>query len=218
MNVNDDRAEVRTVADLLTELGGIGPDRVILTPPPGTATEADVIALARVPRKWLCELIDGTLVDKAVGFRESVVGAYLACDLLRSAALASAGIVLGAGAAVRLWPGRVRIPDGAYYSWDRLPGRRIPDEPIPEVAPDLAFDVIKTGNTVPELDRKRSDYFRAGVRLAWQIDVQSRTVAVYTRPASPLVLRGADVLDAAPVLRHFRRPVAELFAILDRHG
>jgi Uma2 family endonuclease len=217
MNADDDRDEVRTVADLLAELGGIGPDRVIMTPPPGTATEADVIALARAPRKRLCELIDGTLVDKAVGFRESVVGAYLGCDLFRAAALASAGIVLGAGAAVRLWPGRVRIPDGAYYSWDRLPGRRIPDEPIPEIAPDLAFDVIKTGNTAPELDRKRSDYFRAGVRLAWQIDVRARTVAVYTSPASPIELRGADVLDAAPVLPHFRRPLAELFAILDRH-
>src|SRR3954452_5315565 len=178
----DDRDEVRTVADLLAELGGIGPDRVIMTPPPGTATEADVIALASAPRKRLCELIDGTLVDKAVGFRESVVGAYLGCDLFRAAALASAGMGLGAGAAVRLWPRRVRIPDGAYYSWDRLPGRRIPDEPIPEIAPDLAFDVIKTGNTVPELDRKRSDYFRAGVRLAWQIDVRARTVAVYTSP------------------------------------
>ena len=59
-----------TLADLLANLGGIAPYRVRFPPAPGMATEQDVLAIyAR--EKRLCELVDGVLVEKAVGFRES---------------------------------------------------------------------------------------------------------------------------------------------------
>ena len=215
---DDDRDRVRTLADLLEELGGVGPDRVILTPAPGTATEADVIRLARGLRKRLCELIDGTLVEKAIGFRECLVETNRACDLLRAVRETKAGVVVGAGAAVRLLPGRVRVPDGAYYSWDRLPGRRIPEEPVPGTVPDLAFDVVRPGNTAAEMERKRADYFRAGVRVAWEINVRDRIVTTYSHPDRPMILHGADTLNAGIMLPQFRMPVADVFAILDKHG
>jgi hypothetical protein len=59
---------IDTLADLLDRLGGIPLDRVLFHPPPGTATEADVIA-ADDHEDRLCELIDGVLVQKAPGFR-----------------------------------------------------------------------------------------------------------------------------------------------------
>src|SRR5438034_2089 len=62
---------VETLADLLDRLGGIAPSRVRFHPLPGMATEADVLKLLEAPRKRLCELVDGTLVEKAMGFRES---------------------------------------------------------------------------------------------------------------------------------------------------
>ncbi len=37
--------ECVTVADLLKKLGGIPPERVLLAPSPGTATEKDVLAI-----------------------------------------------------------------------------------------------------------------------------------------------------------------------------
>ena len=58
-----------TIADLLAKLGNIPPSRVRLRPFPGTATEQDVIDIeAREGR--LCELVDGVLVVKTVGFDE----------------------------------------------------------------------------------------------------------------------------------------------------
>ena len=56
--------KVCTLADLLEELGGISPARVIARPAPGTATEADVLSLESQDR--LCELVDGILVEKAI--------------------------------------------------------------------------------------------------------------------------------------------------------
>ena len=59
-----------TLADLLRRLGGVPPDRVRFNPLPGFATEADVLELAERDGIF-CELIDGVLVKKAIGFRES---------------------------------------------------------------------------------------------------------------------------------------------------
>ncbi len=74
------------------------------------------------------------------------------------------------------------MPDVAFMSWDRLPGKTVPDEAIPELAPDLAIEVLSAGNTKGEMERKLKDYFFAGVRLVWYIDWRRRTAEVYTSP------------------------------------
>ena len=61
---------ILTVADLLEGAGDIPLDRIRMQPPPGTATEEDVIAI-HSREKRLCELVDGTLVEKPMGFDES---------------------------------------------------------------------------------------------------------------------------------------------------
>ena len=55
-----------TVAELLDQLGGIPPERVLLHPQPGHATEQDVIRLLDGDDKRLCELVDGVLVEKGM--------------------------------------------------------------------------------------------------------------------------------------------------------
>jgi hypothetical protein len=62
-----------SLADLVERLGGIPLDRIRMRPPPGTATEEDVLAALEAPRKRICELIDGVLVEKAMGYSESVL-------------------------------------------------------------------------------------------------------------------------------------------------
>jgi hypothetical protein len=66
-----------TLDDLLESLGGISPRRVLLKPTPGTATVRDVIRHIDADKKRLVELIDGTLVEKPMGFAESMVAATL---------------------------------------------------------------------------------------------------------------------------------------------
>src|SRR5215472_13681135 len=66
-----------TVADLLEYLGQIPPERILVRPAPGLATEADVLVALEAPRKRICELIDGVLVEKAMGYTESVLGMML---------------------------------------------------------------------------------------------------------------------------------------------
>jgi Uma2 family endonuclease len=208
---------IRTLADLIERLGGIAPDRIWFHPAPGTAAEDDVLVAERRENR-LCELVEGTLVEKSMGYRESLLAVALAGFLREFVAPRNLGLITGADGFVRLFPGLVRIPDVAFASWDRLPGRRVPTEPMPDVAPDLAVEILSAGNTSREMARKIEEYFAAGVRCAWLIDPAARTVAVHTPGGPARVLGERDVLDGSEVLPGFSLPLDRLFAELDRTG
>ena len=155
---------IHTLADLLAHLGDIDPARVRFLPLPGMATEQDVLDIqAREGR--LYELVEHVLVEKAMGFRESYLALALSTALRLFIRPRNLGLVTGEAGLMRLAPGLVRIPDVAFISWERLPGQRVPTEPIPNLAPDLAVEVLSESNTEGEMARKRHEYFDAGVRL-----------------------------------------------------
>jgi len=210
-------APIHTVADLLERLGGVSPSRVRLLPPPGTATERDVIEVERREDR-LCELVDGVLVEKVMGYVESLLAVALAAILDRFVVERNLGLVSGEAGMVRLFAGLVRIPDVAFVSWARVPGGRVPEAPIPQLVPDLAVEILSAGNTPGEMARKLGEYFAAGVRLVWLIDPRNRTVAVHGAPDRVKVLGERDVLDGGEVLKGFRLAVRELFARLDREA
>jgi Uma2 family endonuclease len=205
------------MADLLDNLGGIPASRVLLRPAPGQATEADVLDIERRENR-LCELVDGVLVEKAVGYRESLLAMVLGAFLNSFVRPRNLGLVSGESGMVHLFPGLIRIPDVAFASWARIPNRRVPTEPIPHLVPDLAVEVLSKSNTAAEMTRKCGEYFAAGVQVVWLIDPESRSVTVYTAPDQSTVLDETQTLDGAPVLPGFRLPLRELFAELDRQG
>jgi Uma2 family endonuclease len=208
---------IYTLADLLERLGSIPPERVRFQPSPGTATEQDIIEIEWRENR-LCELVDGVLVEKTVGFRESLLSAAL-CAFLRAFVVPrNLGLVSGADGMVRLFPGLVRIPDVAFTSWGRIPSRRVPVDPIPNLAPDLAVEVLSQGNTDEEMKRKRDEYFAAGVRLVWLVDPEARTVTVYISPDQSKLLMQEQTLDGGDVLPSFALALKDLFAELDRQG
>jgi Uma2 family endonuclease len=208
----------RTLADLVADLGHVPLNRILQFPSPGTATEADVLRVAAQAGKRVCELVDGTLVEKGMGYRESLLAVYLLSLLHAHCRRNNLGLVSGEQGTLRLWEGLVRIPDVAFVSWDHVPGRRVPDEPIPDLTPDLVVEVLSESNTRQEMDRKRGEYFRAGARLLWEVDPRVRTVAVYTSPDNPTVLRGDDVVNGGAVLPGFALPLPDLFGELDVQG
>jgi Uma2 family endonuclease len=158
------------------------------------------------------------LVEKPMGYGESLLAVYLIVLLDGFVRPRNLGLVTAPDGTMRLWAGRVRIPDVAFTSWDRIPGRRRPPQPIPDLAPDLAIEVLSRSNTRAEMRLKRQDYFAAGVCLVWEVDPEARTVSVYTAPEGPTVLTEADTLDGGTVLAGFTLPLRDLFAELDRQG
>lgn len=69
-------AGVQTFADLFEELGGVSPSRVRFRPAPGRATEKDVVQIEASENR-LFELVDGVLVEKAMGATEALLASYI---------------------------------------------------------------------------------------------------------------------------------------------
>jgi Uma2 family endonuclease len=205
---------IQSVADLLHRLGDIQPDRVRLNPAPGTATIKDLLK----PENEGCELVDGTLVEKAVGQEESFLASWLVMVFNQFVITRNLGIVTGEHGMLELQSGLVRGPDVAFISWGRMKGRRRPKDPIPRSTADLVVEVLSKSNTRAEMARKRDEYFRSGVQMVWEIDPRKRTVRVYTSADRFTDMTAADTLDGGKVLAGFSLRLADLFAELDRHG
>ena len=204
-----------TVADLLAHLGGVPAERVRLFPLPGTATEQDVLDIDAHEDR-LFELVDGVLVEKPMGYDESLLASYFVRVLGTFVEARNLGWVTGADGMMRIVRQQVRLPDVGYVSRERAPGGRRPRGPIADVAPHLAVEVLSGSNTVAEMDRKRREYFEGGTLLVWQVDPVGRRVAVYTSPEVPAVTLGQqDTLDGGALLPGFALKLADLFRCLD---
>jgi Uma2 family endonuclease len=117
---------------------------------------------------------------------------------------------------VRYREGVVQLADGAYFSWDRFPNRRLPHDAVSRIVPDIAIEVLSRSNTAAEMQRKRHEYFDAGVSLVWIIDHRARTVTVFTTPEDSRTFAENDILDGGTVLPEFTLLVKDLFVDLDR--
>jgi Uma2 family endonuclease len=200
-----------TVADMQEHLGGIPLERILIVPPPGTATVDDVERIRNATGR-ICELVDGTLVEKAVGYFESRLAAVLIHFIERFLDTARLGMVLAPDGMLNILSGLVRAADVSFISWQRLPGGELPKQPIPNLVPDLAIEVLSKGNTKAEMRRKLQEYFQAGVRLVWLIDPVTRTATVCTTPEQAMHVDRDGVLSGGEVLPGFLLPLEELFA------
>ena len=200
-----------TMADLLKRLGGIAPARVRLRPSPGMATEKDVIEIeARENR--LYELVDGVLVEKVMGFRESVIASRLIRLIGNFVEERDLGVVTAPDGTLKLRPGLVRIPDVSFFAWSRFPGRVVPDTPIPDLTPDLAVEILSKGNTKKEMKIKLHDYFEAGSRLVWYLEPKRRMATVFTSADAAFILEEDQALDGGDVLPGLSIALRALFA------
>jgi Uma2 family endonuclease len=200
-----------TVGDLIERLGGIDPKRILWEPRPGTATERDLIDVVDGDHKRLCELVDGTLVEKAMGSEQSFLAATLIGFLAPYVRARRLGKVGGADAMMRMLGGNVRLPDVAFITRSRWLALRDRRAAITDLSPDLAVEVLSKKNTRREMARKRTEYFARGTRLVWEVDLRRRTVTAYTSATDGETLSETDSLDGGDVLPGFRLQLVDLF-------
>jgi len=199
-----------TVAELLENLG-VPACRVRLHPPLGHATEHDA-AESKNLHGAICELVDGTLVEKPMGFYESHLGHILAFFIESYLTHHRLGFVVGESGASRTIPGRVRMPDVGFYSWNHFPGRTLPAGGVLDVPADLVVEILSPSNTRTEMEQKRREYFASGTRLYWEVLPETRQVRVFTDANTHTLLGENDSLVGEPVLPEFVLSIQEWFS------
>jgi Uma2 family endonuclease len=212
--VSDTPVPIWTASKVIAHFGDIPITRIRTSPPPGEATEADVVAL-HDSHDRLFELVDGVLVEKTKGFRESTLAAWIATLLNQFVRPRGLGKVSGADGMYRLEPELIRIPDVAFISRERYVGKKLQSGAFWELGCDLAVEVISPSNTRREMERKLDDYFQAGVQLVWLVYPDRREVVVYSSPHHSAMFKEGDTLDGGKILPGFQSPISEIFSALE---
>lgn len=203
-----------TLADLLHELGDVPLARIRRNPYPGTATVKDVERIQAEEKRYF-ELVDGVLVEKAMGYRESVLAMVFIWHFQNYSRSHRRGMIAGPDGLLQLIPKLVRGPDASFTFRDSVEGGKVPTAPVPLLVPDVVVEVMSPSNTRREMERKLGEYLSAGVRLIWYVYPEERVVDIYAASPTPRRLTAADTLDGGDVLPGFTLKLAELFAEVD---
>ena len=203
-----------TVADLpalLERLGDVPADRVRLDPFPGTGTWEDVDRVRRETGK-LCELIDGTLVEKAMSDWTGYLGLEIGALLWTFVKPRRLGVCHGSDGFFHFGDD-LRAPDTSFTPKERRRGGLL-RRGYSDVPPALVVEVLSPRNTRREMELKRDTYFAHDVLRVWEVDEDAAgpLVRVYDGPDSCVTLRSGDTLTGDPVLPGFAVAVADLFA------
>lgn len=173
---------------------------------PWTAEE-----FCRLPEGWRYEIDEGELVIMApAGFEHNDVTTTIAALLWNFVQRRRCGKVLTneLGVLLRRDPDTLRAPDVAYYSHERL-SRIVDRKGFPEVPPDLVVEVHDSSE--PKLARKVRQYLDAGVRAAWVVDLEARSLTRHAPGEKPRTWSTPEALVEEPVLQGFSCRLSELF-------
>lgn len=175
-------------------------------------TEQLIAELYRVEGK--AEIVDGEIVSMSpTGDMPSSAAAEIFVRL-RSYAKANGGRAYADNVAflVNLPHRKSLSPDAAYYTGPRT-GMKFLSQ-----APDFAAEVRSEGDygsgAERAMSKKRADYFAAGTKVVWDVDLESdEVVRVYraSAPGVPTIYRRGELAEAEPAASGWSMPVDDLF-------
>ena len=161
------------------------------------------------------EIVDGEIVRMSpTGFRPGRAAVAIAVSLRSHERRLGGGYAVGdnVGFLVDLPNRQSFSPDAAWYA-GQVEGLK-----FAEGAPSFAAEVRSEGDYGPQAERemaaKRADYFAAGTRVVWDVDLLGDDVVRVYRAADPLVptlYRRGQMAEAEAAVPGWRFPVDELF-------
>ena len=174
--------------------------------PPALMTADELL---RVPDKH-AELVRGVLiVREPPGLPHGRIAVELAVALATHVRTNGLGrVYTESGFKLASNPDTVRGPDLAFISQ-----RRIPDpEPrgFPDLAPDLAVEILSPDDRPGEMLGKVGEYLSAGTALVWVIDPDRRLARVYRADGTEQIVADHEALQGETIVPGFACPLASI--------
>lgn len=175
---------------------------------------ATIEDLYRVEGK--AELVNGEIVHlMSTGDEPNYAAGEIFVSLRAHARLTGHGraVTDNAGFIVHLARRESFSPDAAFYTGPRTGMRFFEGPPVFAAEVRSEFDYCPTAER--EMAAKRADYFVAGTKVVWDVDLLSADVVrkyVAEQPTEPVVFRRGEVADAEPAVPGWRMDVDDLFA------
>lgn len=170
-------------------------------------TDEELLCLPKDGNKY--EVVDGELRMSPAGLLHERVVARLFLALGAFVKERQLGEVLGSNVLYALPGGNKRGPDLSFLAAGRLESVR--DAVFPQLAPDLAVEILSPSDSPRQVLDKVGEYLQAGVRLVWVIDPEARRAAAYRSLTEVRHIGAGEALEGEDVLPGFHCPVSELF-------
>jgi len=176
-----------------------------------TDTDATVADLSAVEGK--AEIVEGKIVMMSPTGGKPGRAALAICSSLREFESKAEGFA---------YPDNVGfvvdLPNRKSFSPDAAFSKVMPEMDFVQGAPEFAVEVRSEndyGTGVEQrTDAKRADYFAAGTKVVWDVDLlNDDVVRVYRadKPTESVIYRNGDQAEAEPAVPGWRFPVNELF-------
>ena len=199
-----------TLVDLANRFGEIPPARICMDPPPGEATEADLLHYSDHDNR-LFELVDGTLIEKTMGTFEALVALHIATALNIYLKANRLGVALGSDGQLKIKPDLIRVPDVCFITRERLKASDFLKVAIASVSPNLAVEVISRSNSKREMSEKLKEYFDTGTEEVWYVYPEKRELHRYTALDQCQVIQENEIVSSPRLLPGFSLSVASIF-------
>lgn len=170
-------------------------------------TDEELLNLPKDGHKY--EVVDGELVATLVDFRHELVIPHIGAAVGGFVKEHGLGDVIASNALYVLPNGNKRGPDLSFVAAERL--ATLPAETVfPELAPDLAIEVLTRFDTARAVLDRIGDYLDAGVRLVWVVDPEKRRGAAYRSITNVREIGVDEELEGEDVLPGFRCRLSEI--------
>ncbi len=104
---------------------------------------------------------------------------------------------------------QMRRPDIAYLTDEQGEQGRLGQEMIPA----FVIEIISNNDQINQMERKLTEYFKAGVQVVWTVIVEERVVNIYTSRRDVRICLENDICSAAPVLPDFEISVNDMLVV-----
>ena len=180
-----------------------------------TKTEATLEDLYAVPDNGKAELVNGELLRMSpTGDKPGWAGDEIFASLRSYVCMTSFGRAVSdnKGFLTALPHRKSFSPDAAFYTGRPGGMKYFPDVPV--FAAEIRSENDYGPKAEQEMAEKRADYFAAGCKVVWDVDLLSiDVVRVYraSAPEQPKIYRRGEGVDAEPAVPGWKMPVDDLF-------